>query len=245
MRKKYKAIIVEDEESSRKLLSFLIMEMDTGFDVTAELRNGKEALDYLQSLTEEELPDLILTDIRMPFVDGLSLAEQVKDHYPKCYLVIVTAYDEFEYARRGIQLGVRDFILKPFNRNELFKSMQTISRELMQKEPGFGEKKSVIERVWAYIDTNLSDPDLSLSSVAAAFFLNPSYLSREFGKETSMTFSDYLVKKRIEKAVFYLENTDLYAYEISEKVGFRDAKYFGKCFKKVTGVSFSEYRNLN
>lgn len=101
---------------------------------------------------------------------------------------------------------------------------------------------SVINSIQEYILTNLSDSELSLSSVAKGFFLNSSYLSRLFKQETGLSFIEFLTQKRIEKAVELFNNTDLKAYEIAVKVGIPEPKYFCMCFKKITGVSVNDFK---
>ncbi|HEY9575443.1 MAG TPA: response regulator [Lachnospiraceae bacterium] len=235
-------MIVEDEEKSRKLLAFLISEMNLGFEDIIEVANGEEALAELYRLQPGDLPDVLLTDIRMPKMDGLDLVKAVGEAFPSIRRIIVTAYDEFEYARSAMRLGVHDFLLKPFNRAEIKKSLEKVKEEIEKEEKGKDLPLSLIEKAKLYIEENLGDANLSLTSIANACFVNPSYLSRQFKKEMDVNFSDYLLRKRIEKAIFCIEHSDLKAYEIAEKIGILDAKYFGKCFKKITGRAFAEFK---
>lgn len=92
------------------------------------------------------------------------------------------------------------------------------------------------------MDLNYPTHELSLSSVAKAFFLNPSYLSRTFKKEAGVSFSEYLTTVRMEKAIRLLMEKDMKSFEIADAVGISDPNYFGTCFKKYTGVSVSDYR---
>ena len=80
-----------------------------------DAENGQEALEKVEALE----PDVILTDIRMPYMDGLSLAERVRQRYPSIKIVIFSGYDEFEYAKQAIKLNVTEYILKPVNVEEL------------------------------------------------------------------------------------------------------------------------------
>ncbi|WP_163195663.1 response regulator [Clostridium thermarum] len=102
----------------------------------------------------------------------------------------------------------------------------------------------LIDDISKYMKQNLGDSELSLTKIAKVFFINPSYLSRIFKKETGTNIMDYLTKLRIEEALLLLKNTDLKAYEIGEKVGVPDSSYFSTCFKKYTGLSVSEYRKM-
>ncbi|AGF58622.1 two-component system response regulator YesN [Clostridium saccharoperbutylacetonicum] len=100
----------------------------------------------------------------------------------------------------------------------------------------------VFVEIAEYIKKNISDPELSLSSIANKFYLNPSYLSRVFKQEIGYSFIEYLTKIRIEKAIELLKETDLRNYEVCEKIGVPDPNYFGKCFKKYTGISVSDFK---
>ena len=93
-----------------------------------------------------------------------------------------------------------------------------------------------------YIQANLTDPSLSLGSVAELFHMNDSYLSRTFTKELGFSFSKYLNRLRMERAIVLLRTTDLKAYQIAESVGIPDAYFFSNCFKKYTGKSIRDYR---
>ncbi|WP_234122549.1 response regulator [Clostridium hydrogenum] len=100
----------------------------------------------------------------------------------------------------------------------------------------------VFVEIVEYIQKNISDSELSLSSIANKFYLNPSYLCRVFKQEIGHSFIEYLTKIRIEKAIELLKKTDLRAYEVCEKIGVHDPNYFGKCFKKYTGISVSDFK---
>lgn len=104
------------------------------------------------------------------------------------------------------------------------------------------KSKSVLWEILQYIQTNLTDPSLSLGSVAEKFHMNDSYLSRTFTKELGFSFSKYLNRLRMEHAIELLRTTDLKAYQVAEAVGIPDAYYFSNCFKKYTGKSIRDYR---
>lgn len=234
-----KVLIIDDEEKTRKLLKILISESNPGFEVAAEASNGLEGLELLKHM---EI-DVILTDIKMPLMDGIEFAEKALKFNKNYKILIVSAYDEFEYARKGIQIGVCDFILKPLRKKEIADSLTRVKNEFLKEEQvDVVNKPKLISQVKEYISNNIADSQLSLFTVAQEFFVNSSYLSRQFKKELGETFSEYLLRIRIEKSILYFESTEMKAYEISEKVGIPDAKYFGKCFKKITGKSIQEFK---
>ncbi|MCM1134019.1 MAG: response regulator [Clostridium sp.] len=104
------------------------------------------------------------------------------------------------------------------------------------------KSKSVLWDILQYIQAHLTDPSLSLGSVAETFHMNDSYLSRTFTKELGFSFSKYLNRLRMEHAITLLGTTDLKAYQIAEAVGIPDAYYFSNCFKKYTGKSIRDYK---
>lgn len=101
---------------------------------------------------------------------------------------------------------------------------------------------SIVAEVVEYVEAHISDPALSLSATAKKFYLNQSYLSRIFKQETGQSFTEYLTKLRMKKALTLLKETDMKAYQVSCEVGIQDPNYFGICFKKYTGMSVNDYR---
>lgn len=105
----YKIIIVEDEEAAREHLSLIIRRRFPLFSIIAEVENGRECLDYL----EIEKPHIIITDIRMPVMNGLELVEELSVSHREIKTLIVSGYEDFEYAREAFRSGVEDYLLKP------------------------------------------------------------------------------------------------------------------------------------
>ncbi|MCI7607936.1 MAG: response regulator, partial [Enterocloster clostridioformis] len=122
----YRIILVDDEEEVRQSIIRKIDWRGAGFCVVGDAENGEEALEKVEALE----PDLILTDIRMPFMDGLSLAERVRQKYPSVKIVIFSGYDDFEYAKQAIKLNVTEYILKPVNVEELTAILKRIKSNL-------------------------------------------------------------------------------------------------------------------
>lgn len=108
-------MIVDDEPLFREYLTNFIPWQDYGFSIVAEAKNGLEAL----ALAEEFQPDVVLTDINMPKMDGLEFATRLLEAAPETGIVFITGHNEFDYARKAIRLGASDYILKPFEKEEL------------------------------------------------------------------------------------------------------------------------------
>jgi two-component system response regulator YesN len=123
---KYKLILVDDEEEVRQGVLRKIQWDEYGFQVIGEAENGKEALE----IAEKVIPDVILTDIKMPFMDGLELAKVMKERYPTTKIIVLTGFDEFEYAHKAIKLNVTEYVLKPISASELIEVLVKVKREI-------------------------------------------------------------------------------------------------------------------
>jgi two-component system response regulator YesN len=122
----YKLILVDDEADVREGVLSEIDWQANGFQVTDVAENGREALE----MVERSAPDVIVTDIRMPFMDGLQLSEQIRRTYPATKIIILTGFDEFEYARKAIHLNIEEFVLKPFSAGDLLSALHKVKGRL-------------------------------------------------------------------------------------------------------------------
>lgn len=125
----YSIILVDDETQVRQTIISRIPWDSLGFEIIGEAENGLEAID----LINEKLPDLVITDIRMPYLDGLELIKAIKEANPAISVVILSGHDEFSYAKKAISLGVDEYVLKPINRDEIVELMKRIKSNLDSK----------------------------------------------------------------------------------------------------------------
>ena len=135
--KKLKVIVIDDEMLIRKLIR---MKMDTkrlNLEVAGEYANGAAALQELKEIR----PDIVISDICMPEADGLLFSEECVKLFPEIKIILVTGYDDFEYARRGIKAGVFDYLLKPIQEEELNNALERATEQIL-KARGQKEKQS-------------------------------------------------------------------------------------------------------
>lgn len=238
----YKLMIVEDEYLVRQGLSSLLDFEKLNMEVLAEAENGVEAWELFQ----KEQADILLTDINMPLMNGLRLAQLVKEHYPDTHIVFLTGYDEFDYALSAVKLGADDYLLKPFSKADveemLLKVRDKLDREEKRQQIHDLLQKREESSLAQLIQERLADQDLSLKSLAQDMGFSPSHLSVVLKKELGIPFQDYLIQERMKKAKLLLLTTDLKIYEIGEQVGFEDMNYFSQRFKQIVGVTPRQFK---
>lgn len=125
----YKLLIADDEYFIRKRIKKIIQDSDLNFNIIIEAENGEEVLTHLQ----ETPVDLVLLDIKMPHMSGLEVCEQIQNHYPTTKVIILSGYNEFEFARKALQTGVFDYLLKPIRQEELICSIETCLTKLEEE----------------------------------------------------------------------------------------------------------------
>ncbi|WP_419872562.1 response regulator transcription factor [Candidatus Pristimantibacillus sp. PTI5] len=237
-------LIVEDERWVRTALRKTIEKTELPFKVVHELTNGMEAIDWLS----QNKVDIVLTDIRMPVMDGLALIEEIQRRKHMTRVVIVSGHDDFTYAQQAIRHGAFDYMLKPVETDSMAACLQ---KWLEKQEKGRASKPdnqpmdlneiSPIERVIRHI-ASLSVPDLPMNEAAAMVHLNASYFCKLFKQQTGHNYTDYMTGIRMKEATRLLEKTSLRISEIAERLGYADLAYFSNTFKKIVSVTPSEYR---
>ena len=254
MNRLLKIIIVDDEVLIRNLIKMKADWESLEMEVVAEYSDSVEALQSLEDIR----PDIILSDICMPKMDGLKFAERCKQQLPGVKVIIITGYDEFEFALNSIKIGVSDYILKPINSTVLMDALKKVKKQISKsefqtelleetpyEEPMETDGNNLMKDIILYIDNNISDPNLSVNSIAQEFFFSTGYFCRMFKKILGKTFGEYLSDLRYTKAKDYLCYTDLKCYEIGEKIGITDAHYLSIWFKKKSGVPISKFREAD
>ncbi|MBO4617486.1 MAG: response regulator [Lachnospiraceae bacterium] len=236
----YRVMLIDDEQSARSLLKASINWERYDMEVAGEAASGIEAINII----DEIVPDIAFVDISMPFMNGIEFTEVATKRYPGLKIIIMTAFDEFEYARQCIRLPVFDYMLKPFVRAEVEENLKKLKdildRTVKDTEPAVEIEPSSISQIKRYIEDNYTDSKLNLTSVAQIFGFSASYLSRKFKQDTGKNFVEYLTECRMKRAM-ELAASNMKMFSASTEVGIPDPNYFGRCFKKYTGQSYSDY----
>ena len=248
----FRVLLVDDEPTVCQGMQYLIDWNSYGFQVAGSAANGVEALAFLQ----EQSCDLIITDLKMPVMDGITLNQTLAQRGEKCKIIIVSAYGEFTYAQADMRYGVQYYLLKPVDEDVLCGYLSKIAEDLStDRKVGTGENadprqfdhqynlsvNGVITEIQRYFSSHYYEP-LTLNVLSQVYNFSPVYLGRLFKKEVGISFNEYLNNYRIEAAKALLDRGTHMAYEIAELVGYRDLNYFYKCFKNITGQTPKEYK---
>lgn len=244
-----KVLVVEDEELIRRGIVLAVDWAALDCVVVGEASNGAEALEAVDRLN----PSLIITDLKMPRMDGIEMLRQLRERGNNAYVIILTAYDSFEYAQSALRLGAVDFLLKPFHDGDLEQAVLGVQKRIKgsggAEKPVIalkkGDKSRYVLEAMDYIGEHYADPGISVGSIAAHLGISEGHLSHTFKRETDYTLLNYLTRYRIRKAMELLRGGKLKIYEVAERVGYRDITHFSSTFKKVTGISPSEYQDTH
>lgn len=202
-------------------------------------------------ILQREKVDILITDIEMPNGSGLDLIRWVVEHKPTIHIIIYTGHAEFSYAQEALRMGVDDYLLKPILYDKLEQVLERIEQKILISEKtvvvppeadlGGASTAEIVEKVCKLIRENLAQ-DLQRDELAAMVHVSPGYLGRIFKKETGLSLSDYITRKRMNMAKQLLSKTSLSITAISSRVGISYSSYFTKIFKEQFGITPQEYR---
>ena len=249
----YRIVVVEDEKIIRKGIVY-------GFDyakmnciVVGEARDGEEGIQKIKELH----PDIVITDINMPIKDAFEMLEETMNQ--TFSTIILSGYDEFSNARKAIQYGVSEFIVKPINEIELEEALDRAIHQLKEKETIRAseskkqelsslsllperreEEETALSDMFSFVEKNYGQRFI-FQDVADYVGYSPALLHKKFKEHIGITFNEYLNRYRIQTAIQLMKQGDLLLYEIAEKCGFNQYKYFNTVFKKYTGMTASDF----
>ena len=224
-----RAVICDDEKAALNIIRHFIEAEMLPIEIAGTAENGRDAWNLIQ----REKPDLVFMDIHMPYMNGFEIIQKLKDSK----VIIITAYDSFEYAQKALRLGAVDIILKPIDFQQL---RQAIARAVGWNFTG----NEVVDQTLAYLYEHYNDK-IDLETLARQIFCSESHLARSFKKYTGMTVVSFVHKIRIEKSRHMLKEEGLSVKEAAEKAGYQNLNHFYKYFKQYTGMTPAAYMKKN
>ena len=218
----------------------------TPFEIMGEAQNGKDALEKIRL----DPPDIVVTDVLMPVMNGIELADEIRNRYPRIRTLILSGFNDFEYVRDAMRGGAVDYLLKAqLDRTMLLDSLTRISgnitRAPIKPLPHSPDHRPVrycltFSEILTHMRENMGDP-ITLTDVAVKFHYNKSYLCQLFRKNLGISFSRYLMSIRMEKASELLLEQGYSVSHVRELVGYPSYDHFSRHFKLTFGCTPYQY----
>ncbi|WP_086347651.1 response regulator transcription factor [Candidatus Enterococcus clewellii] len=241
-------LIVEDEMLERDFLKAIVMEEVNANYVVLSCSTGGEAI----ALARQHCPEILFLDILIPEKDGLSVLEEIRTFLPDAKAVILSAFSDFSYAQKAIDLNVSKYMLKPVKPREITAILHQLMEEASDSKKSTAtdcerevvaltEIQGFIKEALHFIQENYKEK-ITLQKVSAHVYMNPQYFSRVFKREVGLSYTDYVNNLRIDYACKMLETSDYPSYRISSECGFNDPSYFNRVFYRQMSTTPNKYR---
>ena len=234
-------LVADDEDTIRRGVSKYIQLHTDDIDKVYEAENGEEAMEMIL----KHRPQIILLDVQMPLLSGIDVLKGIKKAGLNPVVIILSGYDEFKYAQQALKYGASEYLLKPIRANLILECVEKFISEkcsdCLEKENEAEESSQLIKDAKEYIEENYMEK-ISLTTMAQHLGVSNGYISTKFTENVGCGFVDYLNTVRVERACGFLEQGFFKTYEVANKVGFQDEKYFSRVFKKIKGLSPREYK---
>ena len=237
----YRVLIADDEKLAANNIAKNVMRADSDFEVVGVVSDGEIALDRALLL----LPHIVITDIKMPIMDGLELMRRLADVLPQTKVIIVSGYNDFDLVRTALQQNAFDYLLKPINLEELRNTLGKLKAILQAQQQmlvSSSDPKQIANSMKQFMQENYKR-EINVSDMAAEIGYSTSYLTRVFKEyNNGQTPMRYLSELRMAAAKHLLIDSRLSVKEISPLVGYPDPFHFSRSFKQACGVSPQQYR---
>ena len=244
--RQYRVIIAEDEKLIAKNIAKHIETDNPRFRVCGIYPNGEDALNAIR----QQPPDAVFTDISMPVMSGLELAAEIHRTMDNVKCVIITGYADFEYAREALHYGVRDYLLKPVDKDELHRVLKELELSLTDIYDGARSgneqeaalsPEEIVKLVEEYVRNNYAR-DIDLNTIAQNLGYSSSYLTKVFNRVEQVTPSKYIRNYRMGIAKQLMNDREMTLQQVASAVGYNDPFHFSKSFKQTFGMNPTEYR---
>lgn len=244
----YRVALVDDERLILEGLSRVVPWESLGCRVAGTASDGREGL----ALIRREQPDMVLTDIRMPNMDGLTMLAALHSEFPQMQMTVLTAYRDFDYAKRALTLGVCRYLLKPSKMDEIHEAVRFMAARLDALSPpeeGAEEESAegseagsfIVNAALEYMRSHCAE-HISLADVADHVYVSQWHLSKLINRHTGQSFFDLIGGMRIDRAKVLLADPAIRVHAVAEEVGYNDVAHFSKSFKRIVGKTPGEYR---
>ena len=244
----YRVALVDDERLILEGLSRVVPWESLGCRVAGTASDGREGL----ALIRREQPDMVLTDIRMPNMDGLTMLAALHSEFPRMQMTVLTAYRDFDYAKRALTLGVCRYLLKPSKMDEIHEAVRFMAARLDALSPpeeGAEEESAeggeagsfIVNAALEYMRSHCAE-HISLADVADHVYVSQWHLSKLINRHTGQSFFDLIGGMRIDRAKVLLADPAMRVHAVAEEVGYNDVAHFSKSFKRIVGKTPGEYR---
>lgn len=244
----YKVLIIDDEKPTKIAITALLERKNyPSIKSIATASNGKEGLFAMRELQ----PDIVFVDMNMPIMNGIEFLETVHIEFSNVVYVVISGYDEFEYAKAALKNGASDYILKPIREEELYSSLEKIISQLnlkrnindvREKDQAYSPSM-VIDIVREYIDQNYCR-EIRIDMFTKKYHISKEYLLKLFKKKYGCGIYEYSLNLRMKRAKELLQDYSLQIQEISDRLGYSNNNYFSKAFKNHYNMSPSEFRDI-
>ncbi|WP_028610042.1 response regulator transcription factor [Paenibacillus harenae] len=247
----YKVLFVDLNQHSREKIPYTLDWNRAGFALEGYADTSAAAL----SLCGKDHFSLVAINMNEAQAEGIELCGRIRcqSFVP---IILIGGVSDFQLARKAMYYQVSDYLPDPLSADDLTASLLTLKHKLdsalqadhhahalSSSENDSSAQTNVIDKVKEYVEEALHQ-NITLKEISNILHFNCSYLGQKFKCHVNMTFNEYLLQQRMEKAKSLLQHTDMKVYEIANVVGYSEMDWFYKKFKSYTGVSANEYRKM-
>lgn len=237
----YKVIIIDDNKVLADNLATQKIWKDANCTVSEVCYDSISGMNAIKLY----IPDLIISDIRLPGMDGLDLIRDVRKNVPQAKIIFISAYNDFQYAQRAIRLGVQDYLLKPFSQEALGQAVRQAIQAIHQTGAPSEEDTAnlLIKPILQWMDDHL-DQHVTAEAVARTFYMSTSKLNKLFQKYNNKGFRETRTELRTKRAKEMLNDVRYCIDDIAKKTGFQSYASFYRAFTRIFNISPTRYRDM-